>query len=61
MSGLNAVISNSSPMILNQPDLGRYAKKPGEAGWYQGIAMFIVKNLVTFVRFFPLVVRSALG
>jgi nucleobase:cation symporter-1, NCS1 family len=48
-------------MILNQPDLGRYAKKPGEAGWYQGIAMFIVKNLVTFVRFFPLVVRSALG
>ncbi|KDQ57991.1 hypothetical protein JAAARDRAFT_57789 [Jaapia argillacea MUCL 33604] len=49
MNGINTVISSVSPMMLNQPDLARYATKPGEAGVYQGWAMFICKILVSFM------------
>ncbi|KZT30310.1 hypothetical protein NEOLEDRAFT_324323 [Neolentinus lepideus HHB14362 ss-1] len=49
MSGINTVISAVSPMMINQPDLARYSRRPEEAGSWQGYAMFICKNLISFM------------
>ncbi|KAJ7895693.1 NCS1 nucleoside transporter [Mycena leptocephala] len=48
VSGINSVMGTLSPMILNQPDIARYAKKPSDAGWPQGVSMVIIKTLIFF-------------
>lgn len=49
MAGINAVMGTLSPMLVNQPDLSRYCKKPSDAGWSQGLAVFVAKTLVFFL------------
>lgn len=46
MSGINVVMGTLSPMLVNQPDLARYCKKPRDAGWLQGISVFVSKVLI---------------
>jgi NCS1 family nucleobase:cation symporter-1 len=49
MAGINTVLGTLSPMLVNQPDLARYCKKPRDAGWVQGLAVFVAKILVLFL------------
>lgn len=49
MNGINVVMGTLSPMLINQPDLARYCKKPRDAGWIQGFAVFFSKVLVLFL------------
>ncbi|KAF2446455.1 NCS1 nucleoside transporter [Karstenula rhodostoma CBS 690.94] len=46
MSGINVIMGTLSPMIVNQPDLARYCKKPRDAGYLQGVSVFISKVLI---------------
>ncbi|KAJ7512099.1 allantoin transport [Mycena galericulata] len=48
LNGMNSVMGTISPMILNQPDIARYARKPSDAGWPQGISMLVIKTLYFF-------------
>ncbi|KAJ7207149.1 NCS1 family nucleobase:cation symporter-1 [Mycena pura] len=48
VNGVNSVMGTLSPMILNQPDIARYARKPSDAGWPQGVSMLIIKILIFF-------------
>ncbi|KAJ6484366.1 allantoin transport [Mycena vitilis] len=48
VSGINSVMGTLSPMILNQPDIARYARKPSDAGWPQGVSMLVIKTLLFF-------------
>ncbi|KAJ7755336.1 permease for cytosine/purines, uracil, thiamine, allantoin-domain-containing protein [Mycena maculata] len=48
LSGINSVMGTLSPMILNQPDIARYARRPRDAGWPQGISMLIIKISIFF-------------
>ncbi|CAK5272608.1 unnamed protein product [Mycena citricolor] len=49
MSGINTVMGTLSPMILNQPDIARYARRPRDAGWPQGLSMLVIKTLIFFL------------
>ncbi|PSN69372.1 NCS1 nucleoside transporter [Corynespora cassiicola Philippines] len=49
MDGINVVMGTLSPMIVNQPDLARYCKKPRDAGWIQGASVFVSKVLIFFL------------
>ncbi|KAF7323953.1 hypothetical protein MKEN_00616800 [Mycena kentingensis (nom. inval.)] len=49
VSGINSVMGTLSPMILNQPGIARYARKPSDAGWPQGCSMLVVKTLIFFL------------
>ncbi|GJC77337.1 allantoin permease [Colletotrichum liriopes] len=49
MSGINVIMGSLSPMLVNQPDLARYCKKPRDAGWLQGACVFFAKILVFFL------------
>ncbi|KAF2243068.1 NCS1 nucleoside transporter [Trematosphaeria pertusa] len=49
MNGINVVMGTLSPMLVNQPDLARYCKKPRDAGWLQGFAVFFSKVLIFFL------------
>ncbi|KAH7034603.1 NCS1 nucleoside transporter [Microdochium trichocladiopsis] len=49
MSGINVILGTLSPMVINQPDLARYCKKPWHAGSLQGVAVFVTKILVFFL------------
>lgn len=49
MNGINVVMGTLSPMLVNQPDLARYCKKPRDAGWLQGASVFISKVLIFFL------------
>ncbi|KAF7289918.1 hypothetical protein MIND_01366700 [Mycena indigotica] len=49
MSGINSVMGTLSPMILNQPDIARYARKPYDAGWPQGVSMLVIKTMIFFM------------
>jgi len=49
MSGINVIMGTLSPMLVNQPDLARYCKKPRDAAWLQGAAAFFSKVLVYFL------------
>ncbi|ORY01751.1 NCS1 nucleoside transporter [Clohesyomyces aquaticus] len=40
MNGINVVMGTLSPMLVKQPDLARYCKKPRDAGWLQGASVF---------------------
>ncbi|TKW48318.1 Allantoin permease [Colletotrichum tanaceti] len=49
MSGVNVIMGSLSPMLVNQPDLARYCKRPRDAGWPQGACVFFAKILVFFL------------
>ncbi|KAF2730613.1 NCS1 nucleoside transporter [Polyplosphaeria fusca] len=49
MNGINVVMGTLSPMLVNQPDLSRYCKKPRDAGWLQGASVFSAKILIFFL------------
>lgn len=49
MSGINTVLGTLSPMLVNQPDLARYCKRPRDAGALQGASVFVAKVLVMFL------------
>ena len=46
MSGINVIMGTLSPMLVNQPDLARYCKKPRDAGYLQGVFVFFSKVLI---------------
>lgn len=46
MSGINVIMGTLSPMLVNQPDLARYCKKPRDAGYLQGVSVFFSKVLI---------------
>jgi NCS1 family nucleobase:cation symporter-1 len=49
MDGINVIMGSLSPMLVNQPDLARYCRKPRDAGWLQGAAVFVSKVVVFFL------------
>lgn len=49
MNGINVVMGTLSPLLVNQPDLARYCLKQNDAGWPQGLAVFVSKNIVFFI------------
>ncbi|KAK6001431.1 hypothetical protein QM012_002762 [Aureobasidium pullulans] len=49
MSGINTIFGGLSPMLVNQPDLARYCKKPRDAGFLQGLCVFFPTVLVFFL------------
>ncbi|KAF2798154.1 NCS1 nucleoside transporter [Melanomma pulvis-pyrius CBS 109.77] len=49
MNGINVVMGTLSPMLVNQPDLARYCKKPRDAGMLQGVSVFVAKVLIFFL------------
>ena len=49
MAGVNSIFGALSPMIVNQPDLARYCKKPSDAGALQGVSVFGAGVLVFFL------------
>ncbi|RKU43751.1 hypothetical protein DL546_006179 [Coniochaeta pulveracea] len=49
MAGINTILGSLASLVVSQPDLARYAHKPSDAGWPQGLAMFACKVLVFFL------------
>ncbi|KAL4746366.1 hypothetical protein BDW72DRAFT_210510 [Aspergillus terricola var. indicus] len=49
MDGINVIMGSLSPMLVNQPDLARYCRKPRDAGWPQGAAVLVSKVVVFFL------------
>ncbi|KAH7017087.1 permease for cytosine/purines, uracil, thiamine, allantoin-domain-containing protein [Ilyonectria destructans] len=49
MGGVNTILGTLSPMLVNQPDLSRYCKKPRDVGILQGVSVFVAKVLVMFL------------
>ncbi|KAK4684774.1 nucleobase:cation symporter-1, NCS1 family, partial [Tremellales sp. Uapishka_1] len=49
MFGINQVFGNIAPMLINQPDLGRYANKPSAAVWPQFASMMVGNIIVLFL------------
>ncbi|PVH95088.1 hypothetical protein DM02DRAFT_732080 [Periconia macrospinosa] len=49
MAGINTIFGSLSPMLVNQPDLARYCKKPRDAGPIQGFSVFGASIVVFFL------------
>jgi NCS1 family nucleobase:cation symporter-1 len=49
MSGINTIFGSLSPMLVNQPDLARYCKKPRDAGAIQGVSVFVSSVIFFFL------------
>lgn len=49
MAGINTIFGALSPMLVNQPDLARYCKKPRDAGALQGVSVFVAAVVVFFL------------
>jgi len=49
MAGINTIFGSLSPMLVNQPDLSRYCKKPRDAGAIQGVSVFVASIIVFFL------------
>jgi NCS1 family nucleobase:cation symporter-1 len=49
MAGINSIFGSLSPMLVNQPDLARYCKKSRDAGWVQGVPVFVGAIVVFFL------------
>jgi NCS1 family nucleobase:cation symporter-1 len=49
MAGINTIFGSLSPMLVNQPDLARYCKKPRDAGVSQVFSVFFPSVLVFFM------------
>ncbi|KAK5206794.1 hypothetical protein LTR47_009658 [Exophiala xenobiotica] len=49
VAGINAIMGSLASLIVTQPDLSRYCRKVSDAGWLQGLCVFISKCLVFFL------------
>lgn len=49
MAGINTIFGSLSPMLVNQPDLARYCKKPRDAGPIQAVSVFVASVIVFFL------------
>lgn len=49
IQAINSVMAALCPILINQPDIARYAKRPSQATWSQATGILISKVLVMFV------------
>lgn len=49
IQAINSVMAALCPILINQPDIARYATRPSQATWSQGTGILISKVLVMFV------------
>lgn len=49
LQAINSVMAALCPILINQPDVARYATKPSQATWSQATGILISKVLVMFV------------
>ncbi|EHY58730.1 hypothetical protein HRR83_007454 [Exophiala dermatitidis] len=49
MAGINTIMGTLASLAVTQSDLSRYCRKPSDAGWLQGLAVFVSKTLVFFL------------
>lgn len=48
LNGINSCLGVTSALLVNQPDLTRYTKRPSDAGWRQASSIFASKTLIFF-------------
>lgn len=49
ISAINSICAALCPILINQPDIARYAKRPSQATWSQTLGIFISKILIMFL------------
>ncbi|KAK1445694.1 hypothetical protein CMEL01_09937 [Colletotrichum melonis] len=49
IQAINSVMAALSPILVNQPDVARYATRPAQATWSQAIGILVSKVLVMFL------------
>ncbi|KAL2829403.1 permease for cytosine/purines, uracil, thiamine, allantoin-domain-containing protein [Aspergillus cavernicola] len=49
IQAINSVMGALCPILINQPDVARYATRPSQATWSQSLGILISKVLVMFV------------
>ena len=49
IQAINSVMAALCPILVNQPDVARYATRPEQATWSQGVGILISKVLVMFL------------
>ena len=49
IQAINSVMAALCPILINQPDVARYATRPGQATWSQSTGILISKVLVMFL------------
>ena len=49
IQAINSVMAALCPILVNQPDVARYATKPEQATWSQSVGILISKVLVMFL------------
>ncbi|CRG91925.1 Uracil permease [Talaromyces islandicus] len=48
LNGINSCLGVTSALLVNQPDLTRYTRRPKDAGWRQASSIFASKTLIFF-------------
>ncbi|CAK7207552.1 hypothetical protein SEUCBS139899_010362 [Sporothrix eucalyptigena] len=48
LNGINSCLGVTSALLVNQPDLTRYTRRPKDAGWRQAFSIFASKTLIFF-------------
>ncbi|KLO81279.1 putative uracil permease [Fusarium fujikuroi] len=48
LNGINSCLGVTSALLVNQPDLTRYTRRPKDAGWRQASSIFFSKTLIFF-------------
>ncbi|OAA59758.1 NCS1 nucleoside transporter [Niveomyces insectorum RCEF 264] len=48
LNGVNSCLGVTSALLVNQPDLTRYTRRPKDAGWRQASSIFASKTLIFF-------------
>ncbi|KAH8893643.1 NCS1 family nucleobase:cation symporter-1 [Thozetella sp. PMI_491] len=48
LNGINSCLGVTSALLVNQPDLTRYTRRPSDAGWRQASSIFASKTLIFF-------------
>lgn len=49
IQAINSVLATLCPLLVNQPDVARYATDPKQATWSQATGILISKVVVMFV------------
>ncbi|KAJ5550224.1 hypothetical protein N7535_001838 [Penicillium sp. DV-2018c] len=49
ISAINSICAALCPILINQPDIARYARRPSQATWSQILGIFISKILIMFL------------
>ncbi|KAJ5236955.1 hypothetical protein N7489_007046 [Penicillium chrysogenum] len=49
ISAINSICAALCPILINQPDIARYAKRPSQATWSQILGIFVSKILIMFL------------